>query len=63
MGLFKWIRNKNVKRFNFVDLKISAWYGIAIGFILATWIHVNIWIWVGLAILFCAWIIYRMFRK
>ena len=63
MGLFKWIKDKNVKKFNFVDLKISAWCGVAIGFILATWIHVNIWIWVALAILFYIWIIHRTFRK
>ncbi len=63
MKFFKWLKEKNVKKFNFIDLKISAWCGISIGFILATWIHINIWIWVSLAVIFYVWIIRKVFSK
>jgi len=62
MKLFEWF-NEKVRKLNFIDIKIVGLCGISIGFILATWIHVNIWIWIGLAILSYIWVIYRIFRK
>jgi len=62
MKIFKWV-NEKAKNLNYIDIKIVACCGIFLGLILATWIHVNIWIWVILAILCYIWIIYRMFRK